>query len=214
MFGINLHGSGYHTAFEALQRDTPKKAARYDSNSEYRAHLSKHLRRPIAPSQEYDAPVTESQKVGWEVERYQREVWEKHKTSAAAIDAPRFLTTAGSGRHPNHQNHHKATEISHYNDCVTKHMYGRSVKSEFGAYGQARLETQALEDHKVSGTASGMQQPVFGRYAPMRVPEPRTTVLGKTNLPMEGTFKASGEGRSYYKANTSRYGEHFLKTCG
>ena len=45
---------------------------------------------------------------------------------------------------PNQQYHHKATEISHYNDCVTKHAYGRSVKSEFGAYGQARLETQAL----------------------------------------------------------------------
>lgn len=44
-----------------------------------------------------------------------------------------------------HQYHHKATEISHYNDCVTKHMYGRSIKSEFGAYGQARLEKQAME---------------------------------------------------------------------
>ena len=71
-----------------------------------------------------------------------------------------------------------------------------------------------LEDHAVSGTASGLQQPEFGRYPPLQVPEPRTQMLGQTNLPMEGTFKASGEGGAYFKANTSRYGEQFLKTCG
>ena len=74
--------------------------------------------------------------------------------------------------------------------------------------------TRALEDHETSGAASGLQQPEFGRYAVVQVPSPRTEVLGKTNLPMEGTFKRSGEGGSYFKANTSRYGEHFLKTCG
>jgi hypothetical protein len=62
-------------AFEALQRDSPKKAARYNSGVEYRTHLTKHLRRPDGPSGEYDAPITESQKIGWEVERYQQETW-------------------------------------------------------------------------------------------------------------------------------------------
>lgn len=62
------------------------------------------------------------------------------------LPTPRPLGTGGARRLPNHhQYHHKSTEISHYNDCVTKHMYGRSIKSEFGAYGQARLEKQAME---------------------------------------------------------------------
>ena len=124
-----------------MQREEPKKAAKYSSGNEYRTHLVKHLRRSDHPSSEYDAPITESQKIGWEVERYQQEMWQTGK--APSPTAPRPLATAGARRVPNQQYHHKATEISHYNDCVTKHAYGRSVKSEFGAYGQARLETQA-----------------------------------------------------------------------
>lgn len=72
----------FRKAFEALQRESPKKAARYVSGSEYRAHLTKHLRRPDPPSDEYDAPVTESQRIGWEVERYQREMWKTHKETS------------------------------------------------------------------------------------------------------------------------------------
>lgn len=69
-------------AFEALQRESPKKAARYISGSEYRAHLTKHLRRPDHPSDEYDAPITESQRIGWEVERYQRETQNLRKQTS------------------------------------------------------------------------------------------------------------------------------------
>mmetsp|Transcript_29292 Transcript_29292/g.72463 ORF Transcript_29292/g.72463 Transcript_29292/m.72463 type:complete len:242 (-) Transcript_29292:28-753(-) len=219
MFGVNLHGTGNVTAFEALQRATTAqpgshgaiaRAVKYNSNVEYRTHLTKHLRRADAPSDEYDAPITESQKIGWEVERYQQEMWKTGK--APSPTSPRPLATAGSRRMPNQQYHHKATEISHYNDCVTKHDYGRSVKSEFGAYGRERLATQALEDHKNSGTSTGLQQPEFGRYTPMHVPMPRTQVLGKTNMPMSGTFGRHGDGSG--RLNTGRYGEHFLKTCG
>ena len=69
-----------YQAFEALQLDSPKKAALYDSGFEYRAHLTKHHRRPDAPSAEYDQPITESQKIGWEIEQYQRDMWAGHDT--------------------------------------------------------------------------------------------------------------------------------------
>lgn len=196
--------------FEAAQQDSPRKAALYNSGVEYRTHLTKHLRRPATPSTEYAAPVTESQKIGWDVARYQSEQWDV----PGATGKLRLEATAGARRVPNQQYHHKATELSHYNDCVSKHEYGRSVAAEFGAYGRQRLMTHSLQRHASSGAAAGLQQPEFGRYAACASPEPRKVILGMTNVPMSGTFKARGEGGSYFKARTSRYGEHFLKTCG
>lgn len=131
-FGMTSHGSGYSNIFSELQeRDaspggTP--AVHYMSNNQYRAAARKHVRRPLDPEEEYIKPLTESHKVGWASAR-------RAKSPGPQLHhfTPREFK-------------HRSTELSQYNDSVTRVFNGRSVGHEFSAYGVERLTTQSFAE--------------------------------------------------------------------
>mmetsp|Transcript_10073 Transcript_10073/g.11771 ORF Transcript_10073/g.11771 Transcript_10073/m.11771 type:complete len:211 (-) Transcript_10073:655-1287(-) len=103
----------------------------YRSMEKLTTDWTKHTRREVPHAVEYGAPILESHKYGW--------------VSGDHPDIP----TPTEHRAP-------TSDLSHYNDCLSKHESGRSVGSEFSAHGSTRLTTQTLH-----GIKSGIQHPPF-----------------------------------------------------
>ncbi|KAK3234477.1 hypothetical protein CYMTET_55284 [Cymbomonas tetramitiformis] len=123
----------FYRALDTLRGhcEPPPSPCQYTSGELFRGHLRKHRRRDVPYSEEYGDPLLESHKYGW--------------TSDVNPDIPSPI-----------EHRTVSTELSHYQDCITKHENGRSIQSEFCEYGNNRLNTQVIH-----GAPSGSQHPPF-----------------------------------------------------
>ena len=149
----------------------------YTSAEKFNTDKVKHARRATAPTEDYATPVTSAQAYGWHPEK----------------DAKPL---SGSF-------HHRGTELSYFNDAATKHVHGRSVVAERGAYGDNRANTQLT--------------PLATPYAPGsndRIPLPNN-YLERANGHQNPLWPRRAESAmaSSWRSGT-RYGETFLSTCG